>query len=150
MLGDLASEIATQGGPRGKLPLFAKGMSRHQVHKMQPIVVFDDRGEVTCRWDYIRTNAKPKEKYPFDRYFRNEKLNKYITSLEEANARYKTIKEKTKVKDLREDFKDFYRRVKAEHVKPMQAKIARREARRAEELEEKKRLTAKKYNSTRK
>ena len=138
MLGDLASEIATQGGPRGKLPLFAKGMSRHQVHKMHPIVEFDDRGEVTCRWDYIRTT---RHKDKFDR-FRNDKLSKYLRSLEEEHARYRTIKEKTKPKDLREDFKDFYRRIKTEHIKPMQARLARQEARRAEELDEKRRFAA--------
>ena len=129
------------------MPLFAKSMTRPQVHKMQPIVEFDERGEVTCRWDYVRPGAKPKEKFPFDRYFRNEKLNKYLGDLEAANQRYRVIKEKTKAQDLREDFRDFYRRIRAAHIKPMQAKQARRDVRRAQELADKKATTARKYRS---
>ena len=100
---------------------------------MHPIVEFDERGEVKTRWEYVRADRKQREKFVFDRYFRNEKLNKYLTSLEEAHARYKIIKDRTKPKDEREEFKDFYRRIKSEHIKPMQARIARQEERRERE-----------------
>lgn len=149
LLGDLASEIATQGGPRAKLPLFAKSRRRHQVDRMHPVVEFDERGELveTWRWDSARPSAKPKEKFAFDRYFRNEKLNKYLTDLEAENQRYRIIKEKTKPQDLREDFRDFYRRIKTEHIKPAQAKQARQEASRARELAEQKASAARRYRS---
>ena len=50
-----------------------------------------------------------------------------IKKLQEENARHQIIKEKTKAEDEREDFKDFYRRIKVNHVLPMQAKLAKEE-----------------------
>ena len=57
----------------------------------------------------------------------NEKMENTIKKLQEENERHQIIKEKTKAEDEREDFKDFYRRIKVNHVLPMQAKLAKEE-----------------------
>ena len=83
--------------------------------------MFNDNGSLVTKWNEVpKRRGKKREtnmKYIVGKT--NEKMESTIKKLKEDNARYQIIKEKTKAEDQREDFKEFYRRIKIDHVIPM-------------------------------